>query len=211
MSDYIVPAAEFSLELKIANSRFIASIGPASSVAEAKDFISVKNHLYADASHNVPAYIIGHGSSIISHCSDDGEPSGTAGRPALAVLTGSGLGDTVLVITRYFGGTKLGTGGLVKAYGDSARRAIGGAKKATKTIVHRAVVETHYKLYEMISRLIQQFDGIVENEDFTEKVLIEFSVPVHNYDGLEKAILELSHGQIKPSMKDKNFSILIPI
>ena len=65
--------------------------------------------------------MIGHGASTTAHCSDDGEPSGTAGRPALSVLQGSGIGDVVLVITRYFGGTKLGTGGLVRAYGDSVR------------------------------------------------------------------------------------------
>ena len=114
MSDYIVPAGNFSLETVFSKSRFIASIGPASSVLEAKDYIAAKKQLYADATHNVPAYIIGSGSTVIAHSRDDGEPSGTAGRPVLAVLTGSGLRDAVLVITRYFGGRKLGTGGLVK-------------------------------------------------------------------------------------------------
>ena len=76
---------------------------------------------FRDASHNVPAFVIGHGQSIITHCNDDGEPSGTAGRPALAVLQGSGLGDAVVVVTRYFGGTKLGKGGLVRSYGDAVR------------------------------------------------------------------------------------------
>ena len=211
MTDFIVPAAKFSLETRVANSRFIASIGPASTVAEAKKFISEINQLYADATHNVPAYIIGIGSSVISHCSDDGEPNGTAGRPALAVLTGSGLGDTVLVITRYFGGTKLGTGGLVKAYSNSARLAIDGVKKAKKIWVHRASLISHYKLYEMITRIIKQFEGVIENEDFTGNVKIEFLVPVINFDKLNLAITELSHGKIEISLINENIANRIPL
>ncbi len=94
---YLVPAREARTELKVVNSRFIASAAPAFSVEEAKVFIARVRKEFSDASHNVPAYIIGHGSSTISHCNDDGEPSGTAGRPALAVLQGSGLGDIVVV------------------------------------------------------------------------------------------------------------------
>jgi len=211
MTDFIVPAANFSLETRVANSRFIASIGPASTVAEAKNFISDISKFYADASHNVPAYIIGIGSSVISHCSDDGEPNGTAGRPALAVLTGSVLGDTVLVISRYFGGTKLGTGGLVKAYSNSARLAINGVKKAKKIYVHRASVESHYKLYEKITRSIKQFDGVIENEDFKENVKVEFLVPVVNFDILDLAIKGLSQGKINIILIDENFPKRIPL
>jgi len=211
MTNFIVPAANFSQETRVANSRFIASIGPASTVAEAKNFISNISQLYADASHNVPAYIIGNGSSVISHCSDDGEPHGTAGRPTLAVLTGSGLGDTVLVITRYFGGTKLGTGGLVKAYSNSARLAIDGVKKAKKIYVHRASIESHYKLYESIKRNIKQLDGVIENENFTENVKIEFLVPVVNFDTLDLAIKELSQGKIYLYLIEENFAKRIPL
>lgn len=211
MTDFIIPAANFSQEIKVANSRFIASIGPASTVAEAKDFISDISQVYADASHNVPAYIIGIGSTVISHCSDDGEPSGTAGRPALAVLTGSGLGDTVLVISRYFGGTKLGTGGLVKAYSNSARLAIDGVKKAKKIYVHRVCLISHYKLYEMITRNIKQLDGFIENEDFTENVKIEFLIPVINFDKLDLTIREISQGKINLTLTDENFTKRIPL
>ncbi len=211
MGDCIVPAGDFSLELKIANSRFIASIGPAISVAEAKAFIAAQVLLYSDATHNVPAYIIGHGKSIISHCSDDGEPRGTAGRPALAVLSGSGLGDLVLVVTRYFGGTKLGTGGLVKAYGDCAREALAGVRKAKKTSFHRAHIETPYNLYEQILRLIKTFGGIIENEAFAENVSIEFSAPARIFDRLEKALSEISQGKIKPALQLENFTIKIPL
>ncbi len=211
MTDFIVPATIFSQETRVANSRFIASIGPASTVAEAKNFISEINQLYSDATHNVPVYIIGMGSSVISHCSDDGEPNGTAGRPALAVLTGSGLGDTVLVITRYFGGTKLGTGGLVKAYSNSARLAIDGVIKAKKIYVHRASLKSPYNLYELITRNIQQSEGVIENEDFAENVKIEFLIPVVDFDKLDIAITELSRGKIKLSLINEYFPIRIPL
>ena len=117
----LIPSGSARIELRVVNSRFIGSAGPAHSVEQAKAFITAIRAEMPDASHHVYAYIIGHGATTTLGMSDDGEPSGTAGRPALAILRGSGLGDVVLVITRYFGGTLLGTGGLVHAYGDTAR------------------------------------------------------------------------------------------
>jgi uncharacterized YigZ family protein len=120
----IVPGGEARVEQRAGNSRFIATAGPAFTVDEARTFIARIRAEFADATHNVPAYVIGHGQTTVAHCHDDGEPAGTAGRPILAVLQGSGLGDGVVVVTRYFGGTKLGTGGLVRAYGDAAKAAL---------------------------------------------------------------------------------------
>jgi len=198
MENYFVPASQYSLESRVANSRFIATISPAFSVDEAKDFITKLNKKYADATHNVPVFIIGHGSSMISHSSDNGEPSGTAGRPALSVLKGSGLGDAVLVITRYFGGTKLGTGGLVKAYSDSAREIIAAVPKAKKTLVHYASLECPYSLYELIARTIRKYHGRINSESFTENVKLAYSISVNSYDELQNAIKELSNGRIQP-------------
>ena len=121
MSFYQVPAQETHTEIRVRNSRFIATIAPAFTVAEAKLFIAHIRDAYPTASHHVPAFLIGHGATVTAHCSDDGEPAGTAGRPILAILQGSGLGDVVVVVTRYFGGSKLGTGGLVRAYGNAVR------------------------------------------------------------------------------------------
>ena len=114
---YRLPARETRTEIKVKNSIFIATAAPVFTVAEAKAFVGRIKMEFADATHNVPAYLVGFGTTVTAHCSDDGEPSGTAGRPMLAVLQGSGLGDVAVVVTRYFGGTKLGTGGLVRAYG----------------------------------------------------------------------------------------------
>ncbi|MFN2122854.1 MAG: IMPACT family protein, partial [Candidatus Promineifilaceae bacterium] len=118
---YPIPAQETREEIRVSNSRFIATAAPVFSVDEAKEFIKKIKAEFSDASHNVPAFLVGYGPSVTAHCSDDGEPSGTAGRPMLAVLQGSGLGDIAVVVTRYFGGTKLGTGGLVRAYGDAVK------------------------------------------------------------------------------------------
>ena len=93
-------------------------------------FIARIKKEFADASHNVPAYIIGGGNTVTEFCSDDGEPNGTSGKPALAVLRGSGLGDVAVVVTRYFGGTLLGTGGLVKAYTEATQLVVQAVPRA---------------------------------------------------------------------------------
>src|SRR5215216_7189866 len=121
MRPYLVPLHEIRRELIVVNSRFIATLVPAFNIDEARSFLARIRHEFGDASHNVPAYIIGGGNTVTEYFSDDGEPSGTAGKPTLMVLRGSGLGDVAVVITRYFGGTLLGTGGLVRAYGAAVK------------------------------------------------------------------------------------------
>ncbi len=211
MADYLVPARRFSAESWVKNSRFISTIGPAFSILEAKDFIGQINQQYPDSSHNVPVYLIGFGSSVTSHSSDAGEPSGTAGRPALSVLSGSGLGDTALVITRYFGGTKLGTGGLVKAYSNAAKIAVQGVPKARKITVHQASLFCPYNIYESSLRLVKAHKGFNFKEAFTEQVKIDFSLPVSEINALQSAITELSKGQIAITLQKKNLVALQPI
>jgi uncharacterized YigZ family protein len=207
----LIPASRFSTEIRISNSRFIATIAPAFSVSDAKAFIREIKQIYADATHNVTLYQIGSGSSVIAHSSDNGEPSGTAGRPALAVLAGSGLGDAVMVITRYFGGTKLGTGGLVKAYSDSARAVIQAVPKAKKVTVHHCQISGPYNLYEQIVRIIKKAGSSIDREEFTEKVTIHFSIPVIAYDKLVGQIADFTKGQIPVQIITENQTAIIPI
>ena len=134
---YPIPAETTRIQLRIVNSRFIATITEASTVKAARDFLNEMCREFSDASHNVYAYRVGYGTSVTEGMSDDGEPSGTAGRPTLAVLRGADLGDVALVTTRYFGGTKLGTGGLVRAYTQSAQEALA-ALRITERIEQRA-------------------------------------------------------------------------
>ena len=207
----LVPASRFSTELRFSNSRFIATIAPAFSVSDAKAFIREISDLYSDATHNVPVYLIGAGTSVIAHSSDNGEPSGTAGRPALSVLTGSGLGDTVLVITRYFGGTKLGTGGLVKAYSESARSVIQSVPKARKIIVHRCQLTIPYNVYEQAARIIRFSGSSIEAEEFAEQVTIRYLNPVDTYADLTDQLSDLTQGKFPVQIIAKDQTAIVPI
>src|SRR5574338_175262 len=148
MTTYAVPLNEIRREHEVLNSRFIATLAPVFSADDARAFIARMKKEFADASHNVPAYILGGGNTVTEYFSDDGEPSGTAGRPALTVLRGSGMGDVAVVITRYFGGTLLGTGGLVKAYTESAQMVANAVGRGQRVPVHVAMVALPYSLLE---------------------------------------------------------------
>src|SRR5215208_5815551 len=163
---YSIPLNEIRLEHVVVNSRFIATIAPVLTVEEARAFMARIKKEFADASHNVPAYVIGGGNTVTEYISDDGEPSGTAGRPALAVLRGSGLGDVAVVITRYFGGTLLGTGGLVKAYTESAQLVVNAVERGRRVPVHVAMVAIPYNLLERVRLLVARQGGMILNEDF---------------------------------------------
>jgi len=208
MQTYIVPATETRTEITVINSRFITTAAPAFSVEQAKDFISRIRSEFSDASHNVPAFVIGHGSSTITHSSDDGEPSGTAGRPALAVLSGSGLGDIVLVVTRYFGGTKLGTGGLVRAYSDAVRVVLEVLPRAQKMKVHTIMVAIPYSWVERLRRLVENHHGQVIDESFGADVLVTARFSVKGYPGFRDALLAESHGSLTPEIIDSGPEIV---
>jgi len=207
----MVPAGEVRIETRVSNSRFIATIGPAFSVSEAREFVARIKDEFDDASHNVPAFIIGHGSSVIGHCNDDGEPSGTAGRPALAVLQGSGFGDVVVVVTRYFGGTKLGTGGLVRAYGDAVRQVLDIVKRAEKVSTYRVSITVPYPLFEQTRLLIGSQGGLIENEEFLTEVSIVAQFRVVDFPAFQDALRELSHGQITGSIIEMNEATIMPL
>ena len=161
MDHYLIPARETRTEIQVVNSRFIATAAPAFTVDDAKAFVARIKREFADASHNVSAYVVGHGATVVAHCTDDGEPSGTAGRPALAVLRGSGLGDVAVVVTRYFGGTKLGTGGLVRAYGDAVRAVLDVLPRAAKIPTHTVALVTPYPYFERVRLLVSAHGGQV--------------------------------------------------
>ncbi len=211
MAGYIIPARYQTIEIRVSNSRFIAAIKPAFNIAQARNFLSEIKSTHPDASHHVPAFVIGHGSSKISHTSDDGEPSGTAGRPALAVLQGSGLGDAALVITRYFGGTKLGTGGLVKAYSAAARNVITAVPKAKRVPMKSGKLVMPYNLYEQMHRLISSHRGLITDEKFTEKVTLTVSVPSGRLAQFENQLQELSSGSIAMKIKEGEHLAIIPL
>jgi uncharacterized YigZ family protein len=194
MSDCIVPAREGRAEIQVANSRFIATMAPVFTLAEAKAFVARMREEFADASHNVPVYVVGHGASVTAHCSDDGEPSGTAGRPALAVLQGSGLGDAAVVVTRYFGGTKLGTGGLVRAYGDAVRAVLEVVPRAEKVATYLVMAAVPYTLLERVRLLAGEHHGRILDEAFAADVTITVQFRTEHFDAFQNRLRELSNG-----------------
>ena len=193
----LIPAAETRVELTVVNSRFIATIAPTFTVDEARAFVGRVRAEFADASHNVPAYVIGHGATTVAHCHDDDEPAGTAGRPMLAVLQGSGLGDVALVVTRYFGGTKLGTGGLVRAYGDAARAALAALPRAEKVATVTALVEAPYPLLERLRLLVEAHGGLVLAEEFAAVITLTLRFRAERFEAFGAALRELSHGAVE--------------
>jgi len=166
---YAVPVEEIRCTMTVLNSRFIASLAPVFTTNDAKGFIARIRAEFPNATHNVPAYLIGGGESVVAHCSDAGEPSGTAGRPALAVLKGSGLGDVAVVITRYSGGTKLGTGGL-GAHQYAVRLVVANALRAEKRRVHLLLLETPYPFLERLRRFVPSQGGLILEETFGAQV-----------------------------------------
>ena len=210
MNTLLIPAEETRTEIKVVNSRFIATISPAFNVVDARKFIAKIKSEFRDASHNVPAFVIGHGQSVITHCSDDSEPSGTAGRPALAVLQGSSLGDAVVVVTRYFGGTKLGKGGLVQAYGDAVRSVLKLTPLAQKVPTHTVMMALPYSHYERVSNQIRTSQGKIVDTDFCVEVIITCRFTIKNYTRFQAALAEMSHGTLIPEIIDTNEATIMP-
>ncbi len=203
-SRYPIPAAETRAEIKVKNSTFIATAAPVFSVAEAKAFIGRIKAEFADAAHNVPAYQVGFGAAVTAHCSDDGEPAGTAGRPMLAVLQGSGIGDVAVVVTRYFGGTKLGTGGLVRAYSDAVKAALALLPLAEKVATHTVMVAFPYSYVERMRLLVTRYDGRILDEDFAADVTMTAQFTVEQFSAFQEELEQLSHGSLVAAIVETN-------
>ena len=207
---YSVPLTEIRRELMVSNSRFISTLAPAFSIDEARAFMARIKHEFADASHNVPVYIIGGGNTVTEYFSDDGEPSGTSGKPALAVMRGSGLGDAVLVITRYFGGTLLGTGGLVKAYTESAQLAVNAVGRGQRVPVHIALIALPYNLLERLRLVVTRQRGEVLGEDFAADITMTVRLPVDSFESFQNDLQELSAGKLQAEVIETK-EMIVPI
>ena len=211
MNRYPIPAEETRVEIEVLKSRFIATAARAFTVDEAKAFIQRVRREFADASHNVPAFVVGYGATITKHCSDDGEPSGTAGRPMLAVLSGSGLGDIAVVVTRYFGGTKLGTGGLVRAYSDSVRAVLEALPRAEKVPTHVVMLAAPYSHLERIKILIAKHNGQIQEEIFAADVTFVVQFIVDRFPDFAKDLDEMSHGSLAAEIIETHEDTIMPL
>ncbi len=198
MKRYPIPASQARVEEVISRSRFITTAGPAGSVEEARAFIARVRNEFADATHNCYAYVVGPpGSTAQVGMSDDGEPSGTAGRPMLGVLLGSGIGDIAVVVTRYFGGTKLGTGGLVRAYSGGVKAVLAVLPLAEKMALATLRVRGPYAWITPIARLLPAFEARIRSQNYAADVTWEIEVPEERLDSLAAALTDLTHGEIE--------------
>ena len=175
-------------------SRFIAEVYPVTSEEEAMEILEQTRKQYWDARHHCWAYIIGRNPAA-ERMSDDGEPAGTAGKPILEVIRGRELTNVLVIVTRYFGGTLLGTGGLIRAYTKSSQDGIENASIVCKIQGIRTKIETDYNgigkiQYIAASMGIKNIDTI-----YTEKVIIDITVKKEDYDGFEKKVVEATNGK----------------
>lgn len=200
---YNIPSEQCRSALEIAKSRFITTIGYSGTVDAARAFITQIRAEMPDASHHVYAFRVGYGSSVIEGMSDDGEPSGTAGPPTLAVLRGADIGDVVLVTTRYFGGTKLGTGGLVRAYTESAQLALSALPIERKVEKHLVGMSIPYSLYQLTRRLIEQCQGSIEDETFGADITLMVRFPADRLDEFANQLRDISAGQVEVVSMDE--------
>lgn len=175
-------------------SRFIATIEPVKSEEEALDFIERIRKQYWDASHNCTAFTIGSNHQL-TRCSDDREPSGTAGRPMLDVLLGEDLHNTAVVVTRYFGGTLLGTGGLVRAYAAAVRKGLDNAVILEKHQGIRLSIHTNYNAIGKIQYILNQAQIPILCSQYTDSVFLEALIPSSLLDSVFSAITESTSGQ----------------
>jgi len=199
---YLVPVERHRIEIEVARSRFITTVDLAETVEDAKAFLASIRAEMPDASHHVYAFRVGYGASVTEGMSDDGEPSGTSGPPTLAVVRGSGIGDIALVTTRYFGGTKLGTGGLVRAYSEAAHIAINELKTEPKIEKRLLGIEIPYSLFEQTKLLIAEHHGETESEDFGAEVMVMARFPLVDVEPFTVALRDLSAGKVTPLVLD---------
>lgn len=194
---YPIPAGTARAELLALNSRFIGTAGYTASVAAARAFIAQVRAEFPDATHHCYAYLIGYGASVTAGMSDDGEPAGTAGRPMLAVLRGANLGNVTVVATRYFGGTLLGTGGLVRAYGDTVRAVLAVLSRGERVELQPLRARMAYSAYAAARRVLEQAGASIDQEEFGAEVLIVARLPADHYEQALARLREATAGQVR--------------
>jgi len=183
-------------------SRFIATVIPAETEEEALEFIESMRKKYWNATHNCFAYVIGEHFQV-QRCSDDGEPSGTAGKPMLDVLLGEEIHDVVVVVTRYFGGTLLGTGGLVRAYSGSTKEGLLASKVITKMHGQKLSIQTDYTGLGKIQYILGQRGISILNSVYTDKVELEVLLPEAEIGSVMSEIREGTNGQAIMELSDE--------
>ena len=196
LTRYSIPDGEAQSELVIKNSVFVGNVACAPTREAAQRFVSAIGKKYGDANHNAWAFKIRGDPQALIGSSDDGEPGGTAGRPMLAVLEGSGLCQVVAVVSRFWGGRKLGTGGLVRAYGGAVRQCL--KALPTKELVRHRVarVTVDYGVYGALKYQLPKLGVFLEDEVFAAAATFAVIVPYHQLDDVAAMMRDLSGGRV---------------
>ena len=215
MSESISPTVEFTSVSKefrheyiVDKSRFIITISPCTTEEEAQAFIGRINKEFWDATHNCTAYALGPKQEQ-QRSSDNGEPSGTAGKPMLEVLKKTGITNVAVVVTRYFGGIKLGAGGLIRAYSHSVAETLGLAPKELHTTRTQLQATIDYALYGAVERFLQD-KKLHYEANFGEHVTVTILVPPTDVEGIQKELQDMSHGAATCTILD-SIEVVLPI
>ncbi|MBP0990052.1 MAG: YigZ family protein [Oscillospiraceae bacterium] len=187
-------------------SRFIGSLMPVCSWEQAEEEIRKVKSRLKGAKHYAYAYVLREGN--IKRFSDDGEPQGTAGTPMLEILERSGLYDVLVVGTRYFGGILLGVGGLVRAYSQCAKDAVGAAQTVIMEPCAEIEFDTDYNMYGGISRILPQYEAKILEENFGSVIKIRVVIREKDYEKFKLELIELSSGRIEPKILKKMYDFL---
>ena len=186
-------------------SRFIGSIAPVQTKEEAQTFIDAVRKEFPDATHHIFAYLLRDGG--VERYSDDGEPQGTAGIPALEVLKREQLTNLCVVVTRYFGGTLLGAGGLVRAYAHGCKIAVDAATRVEYCLCEKIYLRFAYPFYDRIQRLLPTYCAQVEQTDYADKIALRLTLREAWSDSFTSQLIELTKGQIEIETEGKLFTI----
>ena len=202
MEQYYSVIKECSGELIEKKSRFIVYVSTVRTESEATDFLNKIREKHWDARHNVYAYVLKNG---ISKSSDDGEPHGTAGVPILNVIKNNNLFDTIIVVTRYFGGILLGTGGLLRAYSQAATLAISNSQIVTFKFSNIFKLTCKYDQYNKILSVLENFNAKVDESTFLDDINLKFHVQVEKTEDLKSALLKVTAGNLNLELLSSEF------
>ncbi|WP_133405233.1 YigZ family protein [Parashewanella tropica] len=201
---YAIPAQEFVLEEEIKKSRFITILFRCQSEQELKLALTNARRDYPDARHYCWAFVGGAPKEMVNcGSSDDGEPSGSAGRPMLAVLQGADIGEIGAIVVRYFGGIKLGVGGLVRAYSGGIKRGLPQLETDIQLLKDEATITCDYAQLSDVEYVCNKYQTTIEGKEFSEQVVLNLAVPKSQKSALTQDISVISQGQLQLIFKDK--------
>jgi uncharacterized YigZ family protein len=205
----LTPARKIEIKNKVKDSKFFGAITTANTKNEAKSFIEEIRDKHSDASHNVNAYRFGSGDNTTEYSNDDGEPAGSSGPPVLKAIKGADLTNTVIVVSRYFGGTKLGIGGLIRAYGNTARLAIKSTGTKRLELIYKLKITGNYNIIGTIIGQVESFSGkIVTTEYNNEGGEVILYIKPDRSQNLKDKLVELTGNKIKVEKMTEKYLVV---